>query len=362
MAESWFLLSRADQAEALEFAAARTGRPAHLLEKDIWVVWVLSAIYESALASKLTFKGGTSLSKAYRIIDRFSEDVDLTYDIRDLVPDLLKQGNPIPQSASQERKLTNAVRQRLPDWIETTVKPVMATALERAGLATSLTLEGKDREKLILVYPAVKTGTGYSAPTVLLEFGARATGEPHQIQPVTCDIAPEIQGVIFPVAQPLVMAAERTFWEKAMAAHVYCLQGRLRGERYSRHWYDLAAIARTQHGAAACADPALARAVAEHKSVFFAERDAAGAWVDYFAATSGQLQIVPTGDSLTALENDYAAMLEDGLLALNQPSFADILEQCRAIQDEANRQAQLDARHRALDELVEQAKKLDMGY
>ena len=82
MAESWFSLSREDQVEALEFAAARSGRPAHLLEKDIWVVWVLSAIYESTLASKLTFKGGTSLSKVYRIIDRFSEDVDLTYDIR----------------------------------------------------------------------------------------------------------------------------------------------------------------------------------------------------------------------------------------------------------------------------------------
>lgn len=105
MAESWFSLSREDQVEALEFAAARSGRPAHLLEKDIWVVWVLSAIYESTLASKLTFKGGTSLSKVYRIIDRFSEDVDLTYDIRELAADLLKEGNPIPDSASQEKKI-----------------------------------------------------------------------------------------------------------------------------------------------------------------------------------------------------------------------------------------------------------------
>ena len=119
---------------------------------------------------------------------------------------------------------------------------------------------------------------------------------------------------------------------------MYCLQGRLRGERYSRHWYDLAAIAKTPHFAAACADQALARAVAEHKSVFFVEKDAAGAKIDYFAATSGQLQLIPTGESLKALENDYAAMLEDGLLALNQPNFADIIEQCSAIQDEANRQ------------------------
>ena len=121
--------------------------------------------------------------------------------------------------------------------------------------------------------------------------------------------------------------------------HVYCLQGRLRGERYSRHWYDLVAIAKTPYFAAACADRSLARAVAEHKSIFFVEKDVAGVKIDYFAATSGQLQLIPTGESLKALQNDYAAMLEDGLLALNQPSFADIIERCRAIQGEANRQA-----------------------
>jgi hypothetical protein len=339
MAESWFSLSLDDQAEALEFAASRTGRPAHLLEKDIWVVWVLSAIYESDLASKLTFKGGTSLSKVYRIIDRFSEDVDLTYDIRELVADLLKQGNPIPETSSQEKKISSAVRHRLPDWIEATVKPVINAALVKAGLEASLTLAGKDRDKLILAYPAVKTGTGYSAPTIQLEFGARATGEPHHVKTVMCDIAPEIEGVTFPVAQPLAMAAERTFWEKATAMHVYCLQGRLRGERYSRHWYDLVAIAKTPHFAAACADRSLAGAVAEHKSIFFVEKDAVGVKIDYFVATSGQLQLIPTGESLKALQNDYAAMLEDGLLALNQPSFADIIEQCRIIQNEANRQA-----------------------
>lgn len=211
--------------------------------------------------------------------------------------------------------------------------------MAKAGLDASLTLAGKDHDKLILAYPAVKTGTGYSAPTIQLEFGARATGEPHHVQTVACDIAPEIEGVTFPVAQPLVMVAERTFWEKATATHVYCLQGRLRGERYSRHWYDLAAIAKTPYLAAACTDRALAQAVAKHKSVFFIEKDATGNKIDYFAATSGQLQLIPTGESLTALEKDYAAMLEDGLLALNQPSFADIIEQCRAIQHEANRQA-----------------------
>lgn len=94
----WFDLSRADQADTLEVAAARSGRPAHLLEKDIWVVWTLAAIYNASSATPLTFKGGTSLSKVYKVIDRFSEDIDLTYDIRELVPDLLRNGKPIPDS------------------------------------------------------------------------------------------------------------------------------------------------------------------------------------------------------------------------------------------------------------------------
>lgn len=342
MPESWFELSSADQSEALEVAAGRSGRPAHLLEKDIWVVWALSAIYDSPLGDSLTFKGGTSLSKVYKVIDRFSEDIDLTYDIRELVPDLLRDGNPIPASASQEKKITSAVRSRLPQWIEQTVQPVIEQALVASGLQAALSLAGKDNDKLIIAYPATKKGTGYAAATIQLEFGARATGEPHQRHHVACDIAPLIDGVTFPAAQPLVMAAERTFWEKATAAHVYCLQGRLRGDRYSRHWYDLAALAKTTHFASAASDHELARQVAEHKSMFFAEKDVDGGKVDYFQATSGDLRLIPQGPSLDALAKDYAAMLEDGLLAFEQPTFDTVMASCAAIQDEINRLARRD--------------------
>lgn len=342
MPESWFELSSADLSEALEVAAGRSGRPAHLLEKDIWVVWALSAIYDSPLGDSLTFKGGTSLSKVYKVIDRFSEDIDLTYDIRELVPDLLRDGNPIPASASQEKKITSAVRSRLPQWIEQTVQPVIEQVLVASGLQAELSLAGKDSDKLIITYPATKKGTGYAAATIQLEFGARATGEPHQRHHVACDIAPLIEGVLFPTAQPLVMAAERTFWEKATAAHVYCLQGRLRGDRYSRHWYDLAALAKTTHFASAASDHELSRQVAEHKSMFFAEKDVDGGKVDYFQATSGDLRLIPQGPSLGALAKDYAAMLEDGLLAFDQPTFETVMASCAAIQDEINRLARRD--------------------
>lgn len=336
MPESWFELSLADQSEALEVAAARSGRPAHLLEKDIWVVWALSAIYASPLGDTLTFKGGTSLSKVYKVIDRFSEDIDLTYDIRELVPDLLRDGNPIPPSASQEKKVTSAVRSRLPHWIEQNARPVIEQALVACGQQAELSLAGNSGDKFIITYPAIKKGTGYAAAAIQLEFGARATGEPHQRHHAACDIAPLIDGVAFPTAQPLVMAAERTFWEKATAAHVYCLQGRLRGDRYSRHWYDLAALAKTTHFESAARDHKLARQVAEHKSMFFTEKDANGGKIDYFRATFGQLQLIPKGPSFDALAQDYTAMLEDGLLAIDQPSFEVVMANCEMIQDKVN--------------------------
>lgn len=339
MAESWFALSKADRVEALEYAAAQSGRPAHLLEKDIWAVWTLAAIYASPIADTLTFKGGTSLSKVYKVIDRFSEDIDLTYDIRALVPDLLHEGNPIPTSMSQEKKITRAVRAQLPEWIEQTVRPIIDDALAASGVQADLSLAGQARDKLIIAYPAVKTGTGYVSSTIQLEFGARATGEPHHFHEVACDIAPWIEDVTFPTARPLVMAAERTFWEKATAAHVYCHQKRLRGERYSRHWYDLAALARTEHFDKAAADRKLARRVAEHKSIFFAEKDADGNGIDYFEAVNGSLKLVPAADSRKALVQDFAAMCDDGLLALKPSKFDAILETCALIEHEVNRLA-----------------------
>ena len=336
MADSWFALSRKDQAEALEVAAAQTGRPPHLLEKDIWVVWTLSAIYKSGLTDKLTFKGGTSLSKVYKIIDRFSEDIDLTYDIREVVPELLRDGHPIPATSSQAKKITDRVRDRLPQWIESEVVPVLQSEFQREGINATLTLAGIEKEKLILSYEPIRFGTGYSSPTIQLEFGGRATGEPHHRHTVTCDIASVINGIEFPMAQPLAMSVERTFWEKATATHVYCRQHRLRGERYSRHWYDLAAMAQSGHAQNAIADRELAYAVAEHKSMFFAEKDSDKNAIDYKAAVSSELQIVPEGTALDTLKKDYDAMLEDGLLSTNQPSFEEIMTVCSELQSRIN--------------------------
>lgn len=336
MAERFFALSTADQREVLEQARARTDRPTHLLEKDVWVVWALGALFDSPLAADLTFKGGTSLSKAYKIIDRFSEDIDLTCDIRKLIADLVGNDDPLPANRSQASKWTKAVRDRLPGWIADQVRPVLEAALTRDGLQATLEIGGAEREKLMLHYPALKRGTGYVPPVVTLEFGGRATGEPHQLLPVTCDMEGHVEGVRFPTASPVVMSVARTFWEKATAAHVYCAQGRIRSERYARHWHDLAAIGRSAHLASAAGDREVAKAVAEHKSYFFVEKDAAGVVIDYLPAATGGLQIVPEGAAREALAADYANMLADQIMVGNALPFDELMQACAEVAARAN--------------------------
>ena len=135
------------------------------------------------------------------------------------------------------------------------------------------------------------------------------------------------------------MLAERTFWEKATAMHVFCRQQRRRGQRLSRHWHDLVRLDDAGIAARALADRALARAVARHKAMFFAETDAAGNRIDYGAAVSGGLQLVPEGAAREELADDYARMLSAGMLLDDDESFAVIITRCAELQSRANRLA-----------------------
>ncbi len=337
MAETFLRLPAKDRREVLNLAADRSGRPSHLLEKDVWVVWALSTLYGSPLGKHLVFKGGTSLSKAYRVIRRFSEDVDLTYDIRALAPDLVgANGEPLPKTRSKERRWTSDVRQRLDNWVVKTVQPMIAEAL--AGGPPGATTRS-DGGKLFVDYEPISAGSGYTAPSVMLEFGARSTGEPASPRDITCDAAALVDGVVFPTARPRVMHAERTFWEKATAIHVFCLQERLRGDRFARHWHDIVRLDEAGFATAAFVDRDLANAVARHKTMFFAEKAADRSQIDYVAAVNGGMHLVPSGNGAQILAEDYARMIEDGLLLDEAEPFEVVMARCADIAERANRAA-----------------------
>ena len=177
---------------------------------------------------------------------------------------------------------------------------------------------------------------GFVQPEVLIEFGARSTGEPHERRLVECDAAEYIPDVSFPTARPSVMLAERTFWEKATAIHVFCRRARHRGARLSRHWHDLVRLDDGGYVEKALADRELARAVARHKAIFFREKDVAGDWIDYMAAVSGHLQLVPERPLYDVLAEDYRQMQRSGMLPEEDESFEDIMNRCAGIETRAN--------------------------
>ena len=335
MAEvSFQSLSDNDKRDALGVAASLSGHRPHLLEKDIWVVQMLSVLYSAPFGRHLVFKGGTSLSKAYRVIRRFSEDIDITYNIRALVPDFAGDSeDPLPATRSQEQHWTRAIQTRLAAWTRERALPAIEAGLTRTGFAAAARAEAG---RVYIGYLPVFEDYGFVRPEVTVEFGARSTGEPYHQRMVECDAAPYLTDLAFPTASPSVMLAERTFWEKATAAHVFCRQKRRRGARLSRHWHDLVRLDDAGYANAALTDRALALSVARHKSAFFAEKDAAGHWIDYEAAVTSALQLVPTGDAYQALADDYHRMLSDGMLLNDEETFEDVAARCADIEARAN--------------------------
>ena len=324
-----------DQRDALLVAASLSGRRAHLLEKDIWIVHTLRALVASPFGRDLTFKGGTSLAKAYHAIRRFSEDLDITYDIRAIAPDLAagRDGDALPATRSQEKIWTREIKKRLAVWVENKARPSIEAHLSVSGLSTRLHV---DRDRIFVGYEPLFPDYGLVKPEVMVEFGARATGEPREERLIECDAAPYLSEVAFPSVRALVMQAERTFWEKATAVHVFCHQQRRRGERLSRHWHDLVRLDDADFVARALTNRPLALTVARHKSVFFREKDAAGDWIDYKAAVTGELQLVPEGLSYEALADDYNKMLSEGMLLDDAEQFEVLMARCADIQERAN--------------------------
>lgn len=328
-------LSVDDKYEVLEQAADRSNGDPYLFEKDIWVVQILKILFDAPFGKDLTFKGGTSLSKAYNAIQRFSEDLDITYDIRAFAPDVVgKSENAFPPNRSQEKKWTKTIRKRLEEWTREEARAVIEEGLVRSGFqAESFRTEN---DQVYVSYEPMFDHSTFVKPEVKVEFGARSTGEPWVERQVKCDISDLVPEIVFPATRLSAMVAERTFWEKSMAMHVFCNRERGRGNRLSRHWHDLVRLDDAGYGEKAFADRNLALSVARHNSVFFPEKDAGRNWIDFEAAARGGLQLVPTGEAYNLLADDHEAMISAGMLFNDPMSFEDIIRRCAEIEARAN--------------------------
>ena len=326
-------LSPRDRADLFLTAAAQAGLTPRIVEKDFWVCWTLRRLFTlHDPKAGLLFKGGTSLSKVYNAIKRFSEDVDLSFNRTDLgYPDTDEL---IAMSRKQREAKLEALSARCRELVTgeylQQLRIDFTAALGGATSSWELTPADPDDsgQTLLFRYPrALDTGRSdvpaYVIDAVRLEFGARSDHWPAEDKSVTPYAAEQLPRQFGDATVNVrVLAAERTFWEKATILHMWhhAPADKPFRDRQSRHYYDLAMLVDQDIGAKALANHALLLDGAKHKSVFFQS-----GWASYDTAKPGTLRLLPKADRLDALKKDYAVMRQE-MLFDSPPSFDEIIE------------------------------------
>lgn len=326
--------------------ANRLGTPLQNVEKDFWVSWVLDLLFNGRDASepRLLFKGGTSLSKAYGLISRFSEDIDITVFREDIGQDI-EVGDLEGLSGKQQRLRLEAIKQACQIYIQGSLKERLNRQIKAAFRDAGVSItedpvvqdpDDPDKQTLLVRYPSVSTNPDeYVKPTVKIEAGAKSALDPHRstsIQPYVADDMPTTNFIVLDV---VTIDAERTFWDKVVILHGlrrwHDNRGALRqqGHRVSRHYYDIYKLSRSPVGQRAAKDRALALDCARHALMFFNSTD-----LDLIHAQPGSFAITPTPEMEDALKRDYQAM--SGMIFGEVPDFAEILEATRQLEQVIN--------------------------
>ncbi|NOT44062.1 MAG: nucleotidyl transferase AbiEii/AbiGii toxin family protein [Acidobacteria bacterium] len=328
-----------------EEAGRRLGLSAGSVEKDLWVCWTLRALFCLPVSGPhLTFKGGTSLSKGWKLIDRFSEDIDIV-----IAREFLGFGGAdAPEDAPSNKQRVRRL-EALMHAARTHIRDVLSPALEQqvrhllpptSSWKLETDADDPDAQTLLFHYPPAMGTAVYVRPVVKIELGARSDTEPSatpEIAPYLAEVFPdEVRGSQFAVH---AVTPERTFWEKVALLHEesYRESGAAPKARLARHYYDLWCLITRGVAERAIRDGALFGRVAAHRAVFFRRsRDAQASFAP------GSLRIVPAADRLTLWRRDYDAMRESMFFG-EVPEFAEILAVVGRFEEDFNSPRRHDA-------------------
>ena len=320
-------LSQQDRLDLFaETANAMRTTPA-IVEKDFWVVWVLSRIFDHADIGKiLKFKGGTSLSKAFDIIGRFSEDIDLILDWREVTKDD-PHANRSKTKQIKFNEETNAIAEK---YIDTVLLPQVR---ESIGDLCECKIDTENPHAINIRYPAAFRDT-YLRPEILLEIGPLASWFPSDVLSIQPYAAQHFAHVFEKRSCDVpTILAERTFWEKVTILHQEAHRPAVKPmpPRYSRHYYDLARLALSDVKARAIVDLEMLSAV-----VLFKQRFYPSAWAQYDLAKPPTLKLIPPKDRINELAKDYLAM--QSMIFDKHLDFNDIISTLTKLESEINTQ------------------------
>lgn len=301
----WLKLTDERKRQLLNQANNEIGLLPHSIEKDWWVTLALKAIFLTKWKGNLVFKGGTSLSKAWGLIKRFSEDIDLAMDRRVLG---------FPEEFVSKTQVTK-LRKETSAFIATEFRQELENTLLAMGVPADqfkLSVEESDVEDrepqvLELGYHSALVPDAYIAERVLIEIGARSLREPssnREIKTILYEAFPDqpFSGVPFGVS---AVDPKRTFLEKAFLLHEEFSKPieKIRHHRLSRHLYDLERLMDTQHATAAMEDEAFYAVIIEHRQHFNAIRG-----LDYSFHAPEHITFIPPDEVIGQWEADYATM------------------------------------------------------
>ncbi|MDP1623218.1 MAG: nucleotidyl transferase AbiEii/AbiGii toxin family protein [Bacteroidales bacterium] len=305
--KEWLKLTDQTRRNIFAETSAAIGLPDAASEKDWWVVRTIDLVFNTSIAPHTVFKGGTSLSKAWGLIDRFSEDIDLALDRKLLGFD--KQDKEM--NSSRVRKL----REQSFQFISEKYFPELKKKFFDAGLANVTIQLGEikshDQDPLIIeiYFPTVTEPIPYLQPRVLIEVGSRSMIEPFEKCSFTSFVGEHFKGR--PFADELItiptVRPERTFLEKIFLLHEEFQQPvkKIKVERKSRHLYDLEKLMDTGYAKSALGNKEMYQTIVDHRETITPLRG-----IDYANHTPDKINLIPPDAILDEWEKDYVAMRE----------------------------------------------------
>ena len=333
-------LKREERSQAFRIASQKLGYPAYVIEKDFWVTYILDTLFNRINHKhRILFKGGTSLSKCYKLIDRFSEDIDLSLHMADLGFEGDKAPHVVAQkeSKSAAKRAVEDLKVAGEKFLEHTILVLLKEKIEEdLGLSEnwSLLLDDSNAENLLFHYPKSledgEYGNRYVKPVVLIETGTKSEHLPTEEVEVNTLLEDAITE-IHSKSVVKVLSPKRTFWEKVTLLHAENSINRVERvkERLSRHLYDIVMLNRSPIGKEAINDIALLNTVAKHKSFYYRSNAA-----KYDEAKVGTLRIVPKGKMLEAFRADYGKMRS--MFAGEVVEFDVIIEELQILENKIN--------------------------
>ncbi len=307
-------LNAQDRSELFNETARRKGITPAAVEKDFWICWVLMKIYtHPRLSELLRFKGGTSLSKCFGVIERFSEDIDLILDWTELTQADLTQ----ELSNTKQSKLNDEINSQAQDFIKQELLPLIQIEVESYCQAE---IDESDPHTINVSYqPAFPNH--YLRDQIRLEIGPLAEMVPfghYSVKPYVVEEFPKL------FKQPCVeldaIKPERTFWEKVTILHAEAHRpdNKPQPSRYSRHYYDVYRMLGTEIEQTALANLDLLEDVVRFKKKFYYS-----AWANYDLAVLPTIRLVPGDKVMASLKADYAEMRE--MIFGDYPTLDDII-------------------------------------